>query len=39
LDLTDHQAFALTMSVAAGELDVGGIEKQLRLAPAPGHWG
>ena len=37
LELTDDQAFALTMSVAAGQLDLGGIEKQLRLAPAPGQ--
>jgi death-on-curing protein len=35
LDLTDDQAFTLTMSVAAGELDADQIEKQLRLRPAP----
>jgi death-on-curing protein len=35
LDLTDDEAFALTMSVAAGELDADGICKQLRLAQAP----
>ena len=35
LDMTDDEAFALTMSVAAGELDADGIEKQLRLRPAP----
>jgi death-on-curing protein len=34
LDLTDDEAFDLTMSVAAGELDADGIEKRLRLAPA-----
>jgi death on curing protein len=31
LDLTDNEAFDLTLSVAAGELDAAGIEKQLRL--------
>ena len=36
LDVTDDEAFALTMSVAAGELDATEIEKQLRLRPAPG---
>ena len=35
LDLTDDEAFALTMSVAAGQLDADGICKQLRLAQAP----
>jgi death-on-curing protein len=34
LDLTDDEAFDLTLSVAAGQLDAGGIEKRLRLAPA-----
>lgn len=32
LDLTDEQAFDLTMSVAAGQLDADGIQKRLRLA-------
>jgi death on curing protein len=36
LDLTDDEAFALTMSVAAGQLDAAGIEKRLRLIPATG---
>jgi death on curing protein len=36
LDLTDDEAFDLTVSVAAGELDAAGIEKRLRLVPAPG---
>jgi prophage maintenance system killer protein len=35
LDLTDDEAFALTMSVAGGELDADGIQKQFRLAQAP----
>jgi len=35
LDLTDDEAFVLTMSVAAGQLDADGISKQLRLAQAP----
>jgi death-on-curing protein len=35
LDLTDDDAFDLTMSVAAGQLDADGIQKRLRLAPAP----
>ena len=35
LDLGDDEAFALAMSVAAGQLDADGIQKQLRLAPAP----
>jgi death-on-curing protein len=34
LDLTDDEAFDLTMCVAAGQLDADGIEKRLRLAPA-----
>jgi death-on-curing protein len=34
LDLTDDEAFALTMSVAAGELDADGIQKRLRLVQA-----
>jgi death-on-curing protein len=35
LDLTDDEAFDLTMSVAAGQLDADGIKERLRLAPAP----
>ena len=35
LDLTDDEAFALTMSVAAGELDAAGISKRLQLSKAP----
>jgi death-on-curing protein len=35
LDLTDDEAFDLTMSAAAGELDAEGIGKRLRLAAAP----
>jgi death-on-curing protein len=35
LDLTDDEAFDLTMSVAAGQLDAEGICKRLRLAKAP----
>jgi death-on-curing protein len=31
LDLTDDEAFDLTMSVAAGQVDADGIEKRLRL--------
>jgi death on curing protein len=31
LDLTDDEAFDLTMSVAAGQLDADGIRKRLRL--------
>jgi death-on-curing protein len=31
LDLTDDEAFDLTVSVAAGQLDAAGIEKRLRL--------
>jgi death-on-curing protein len=34
LDLTDDEAFDLTLSVAAGPLDADGIEKRLRLDPA-----
>jgi death on curing protein len=33
LDLTDDEAFDLTLSVAAGQLHADGIEKRLRLAP------
>jgi death-on-curing protein len=36
LDLADDEAFDLVMSVAAGQLDAAGIEKCLRLVPAPG---
>ena len=32
LDLTDDEAFDLTMSVASGQLDADGIQKRLRLA-------
>ena len=35
LDLTDDGAFAVTMSVAAGQPAADGIGKQLRLAQAP----
>jgi death-on-curing protein len=35
LDLTDDEAFDLTMSVAAGQLDAEGTRKGLRLAKAP----
>jgi death-on-curing protein len=35
LDLTDDEAFDLTMSVAAGQLDAEAICNQLRLANAP----
>jgi death on curing protein len=35
LDLTDDEAFDLTMSVAAGQLDAEEICKRLRLAKAP----
>lgn len=31
LDMTDDEAFELTMAVAAGQLDAAGIEKRLRL--------
>ena len=34
LDLTDDEAFDLTVLVAAGQLDAAGIEKRLRLARA-----
>lgn len=34
LDLPDDAAFDLTMAVAAGQLDVDGICKRLRLAQA-----
>lgn len=33
LDLTDEEAFDLTVSVAAGGLDADGIEKRLHLVP------
>jgi death-on-curing protein len=33
LDLADDEAFDLTVSVAAGQLDAEGISKRLRLAP------
>jgi death on curing protein len=33
LDLSDDEAFDLTLSVAAGQLDLDGIAKSLRLAP------
>jgi death on curing protein len=36
LDLTDDEAFDLTVSVAAGQLDAAEIEKRLRLVPATG---
>jgi death-on-curing protein len=36
LDLTDDEAFDLTMAVAAGQLDAEAISKQLPLAKAPG---
>lgn len=35
LELTDDEAFDLTMSVAAGQVDAEGISKRLRLAKAP----
>jgi death on curing protein len=35
LDLTDDEAFDLTMSVASGQLDAEAILKRLRLAKAP----
>lgn len=34
LDLTDDEAFDLTMSVAAGQLDADEIQRRLRLVPA-----
>ncbi len=33
LDLADDEAFDLTVSVAAGQVDADGIRKRLRLAP------
>lgn len=36
LDMTDDEAFELTMSVAAGRLDATGIEKRLHLVPRTG---
>ena len=36
LALPDDDAFDLVLIVAAGQLDAGGIEKRLRLAPAAG---
>ena len=33
LELTDDEAFDLTLSVAAGQLDADGIEKRLHLTP------
>ena len=36
LDMTDDEAFDLTMLVAAGQLDAAGIEKRLRLVPKTG---
>ena len=36
LDLTDDEAFDLTVSVAAGQLDAAEVEKRLRLVPATG---
>ena len=33
LDLTDDEAFRLTVSIAAGNLDAAGIAKHLRLRP------
>jgi death-on-curing protein len=35
LDMTDDEAFELTISVAAGQLDAAGIEKRLPLVPVP----
>jgi death on curing protein len=35
LDLADDEAFALTMAVAAGQLNADEIQQQLRLALAP----
>jgi death on curing protein len=35
LGLTDDEAFGLTMSVAAGQLDASEIEQRLRTTPAP----
>jgi death-on-curing protein len=36
LDLTDDEAFDLTMSVAQGQLDADGIQERLRLAQQSG---
>jgi death-on-curing protein len=36
LDITDDEAFDLTVSVAAGQLDAAGIEKRLRLIVVSG---
>jgi death-on-curing protein len=36
LDLTNDEAFRLTVSIAAGKLDAAGIAKHLRLASADG---
>lgn len=36
LDMTDDEAFDLTVSVAAGQLDAAGIEKRLRQRPVTG---
>lgn len=33
LQLTDDDAFDLTLSIAAGQLDAAGVEKRLRLTP------
>jgi death on curing protein len=35
LELTDEEAFDLTMSVASGQLDADGIQERLRLVQAP----
>jgi death-on-curing protein len=35
LNLTDDEAFDLTMSVAAGQLDAAGVQERLRLTPVP----
>lgn len=37
VELADDEAFDLTVSVAAGQLDAAGIEKRLRLMPAAGE--
>ncbi|MGH3397834.1 MAG: type II toxin-antitoxin system death-on-curing family toxin [Streptosporangiaceae bacterium] len=37
LDLTDDEAFDLTMTVASGQLDAVGIEQRLRLVPVPNN--
>lgn len=36
LDLSDDEAFQLTVAVAAGQLDAAGIEKRFRLRQEPG---